>query len=161
MLGTSLVVNLDGFVSQRVSHTEIHEGIQNYDVQVLVEFVHQVSQMSSHLLQVDLSDLDLLRILKIYQLRVSQNLKTPEQLRNSELIWVDPLCSLDILKNDIKRLHKVVNLLQEVLLVVLLHVVLLLLESGRRLMVLELSSKSVDQHREHLVMRLSISERQI
>ena len=74
---------------------------------------------------------------------------------------MDPLCPLDVQKDDVEGLHEVVNLLQEVLLTVLLHVVLLLLESCCSLVELQLGCESIDQHREHLVMSLNISEWQI
>lgn len=124
---TSLIIYLDSFVRQRIPHTKVHERVQNDDVQVLVEFVDEVSQVSSDLLQVHLGDLDLLRVLKVDELRMSKNFEAPQELRHGELIWMDPLRPLDVLKYDVEGLYEVVDLLQEILLTVLLHVVLLLL----------------------------------
>ena len=73
LLVSSLIVDLDSFVRQRVPHTKVHERVQNDDVQVLVEFVDEVPQVSPDLLQVHLGDLDLLRVLKVDELRVSKN----------------------------------------------------------------------------------------
>ena len=114
---------------------------------MLVEFVDEVPQVSSDLLQVYLGDLDLLRVLKVDELRVSKNFEAPQKLRHGELVWVDPFRPLDVLKDDFEGLYEVVDLLQEVLLTVLLHVILLLLESCRCLMEFQLGSESVDQHR--------------
>ena len=49
LLGASFIVNLNGLVSERVPYTKVHERVQNYDIQMLVEFVHQVPEVGSYL----------------------------------------------------------------------------------------------------------------
>ena len=60
---------------------------------------------------------------------------------------MDPFGPLDVKKDDFEGLHEVVDLLQEILLTVLLHVVLLLLESCCSFLELQLGCESIDQHR--------------
>jgi hypothetical protein len=95
---------------------------------MLVEFVNQVSEVSSYLQQVNLRNLDLLRVLQINELRMCQDFEAPKELRRGELVWVNSFGPPDILVYHIKRLYEVVNLLEEILLTVFLHKVLLLLK---------------------------------
>ena len=92
---------------------------------------------------------------------MGQDFEAPEELWCGELVRVDSFGPPDIQVNNIKRLNEVLNLLKEILLTVFFHEVLLLLKSRRILMALQLSRKSVDENRKHLVVGLDISQRQV
>ena len=124
-------VHLDCFLSHAVPHTQVHEGVKNYHVQVVRRTVfssQQVSQVAAYLRKVLLSSLDLSWVLQVDELAVSQDLEASKKLRNCEVVRMNAFLLFDVLKDQLKTLDEVLDFLEEALLVELLDHVLFLFQ---------------------------------
>lgn len=107
-------MHLNSFFSHTVPHTQVHEGVKNYHVQVVRRVVfssQQVSQVTAHLSQVFLSCLDLSWVLQIDKLAVGQNLEASKKLRNCEVVRMNSFLLLDVIVNKFEALSEVLNFL--------------------------------------------------
>lgn len=144
----SQFMNLNGLLSHAVSDTKVHEGVKNYHVNVVRSSAfssQQMSQVATNLRQVLLGCLDLGWILQIDQLAMSQNFESTKKLRHCKVVWMNSFLLLDVLKNVLKTLDEILNLLEEALLVELFDNILLLLESCHGFVASKVCTEGVDQ----------------